>query len=87
MHNYPVSVGAGRVKRLCVGGTVSTPASSLPRAPGNCTLPAQCACLLHRCPRSPGARDHSVAAKNFYMYSVHKFYLILLQKLGLSNYV
>ena len=34
MHNYLVGVGAGRVKRLrvytAVGGTVSTPVSSLP---------------------------------------------------------
>ena len=28
------------------GGTVSTPASSLPRAPGDCTAPARCACLV-----------------------------------------
>ena len=47
----------------------------LARAPGDCTALARCACLVHRCPGSPGARDHSVAAKKLYFC----FTCILLQ--------
>ena len=43
----------------CSGGRYSQYSCELlARAPGDCTAPARCACLVYRCPGSPGARDH-----------------------------
>ena len=64
--HYPPIVLVGlQVPTLAVWGTVSPSCELLARAPGVCTAPAHCTCLVHRCPGLTRNAWPTKAAKGF----------------------